>query len=424
MTRVVVTGLGVLAPNGNGVKAFADALREGRSGIRFFEKLKELQFGCQIGGAPQNLEALRTALFTEEELRTMNESLSLAAIVGLECWETGKLPSPRASDQAVFEDTGAVIGIGLCGMDTLSETLIPMVNAGKVRRMGSAIVENIMTSGPSAKLCSFLGLGGQVTTNSSACGTGTEAIAEGFFKIKEGRLKRAIAGGIESHSPYIWGGFDAMKVLSRNHNDSPQQGSRPLSRSSTGFVPGSGGGFLLLEELETALARGAPIYAEILGAEINSGGQKNGGSMTAPSSQGVIRCIQTALQRARIRPDQIDLINGHLTGTFADPFEIKNWEQALQLPPERFPYIQATKSLIGHTLGAAGGIESVACVLQLCQGFIHGSLNCEDLHPDIVQFRSKILQKTAPQDLQIVAKASFGFGDVNSCIIFKKWETQ
>ncbi len=419
--RVVVTGLGVLAPNGNNLEAFTKALIERRSGIRFIEKLKELQFGCQIGGIPENVDAICRSLFTEEELLSMNEGLRFAVIAGLECWKNAKLPCFRSNKDQVFYDTGAIIGIGLCGADTLAETAIPMINAGKTRRMGSTIVENVMASGPSAKLCSFLGLGGQVTTNSSACVTGTEAIIEAYFKIKEARVNRMLAGGVESSSPYVWAGFDAMRVLSKNYNDDPEKGSRPLSATAGGFVPGSGSGILMLEELETALSRNAPIYAEILGAEVNSGGQRNGGSMTAPGSQGVVRCIKKALERAHIEPDQIDLINGHLTGTFADPHEVHNWEIALGLTPLEFPLIQATKSLIGHALGAAGGIECVASVLQLYYGFVHGSLNCENLHPALTAFRTKIPEETLFKEIDVVAKAGFGFGDVNSCIIFKRY---
>jgi len=422
MKRVVVTGLGVLAPNGNGIKSFTEALKESKSGIRFFEKLKELNFGCQIGGAPIDIEEIRQRLFNEEDRRTMNEALGYAAIAGLECWQHGGMPDPNANPDTVYEDTGAIVGVGLGGMDSIANTLVPMVNAGKVRRMGSTMVENIMASGPSARLGGFLGLGGQVTTNSSACTTGTEAVAEAYYKVKDGRLNRVIAGGVESSSAFIWAGFDAMRVLPTGFNQDPERGSRPLSGTSQGFVPGSGAGLLMIEELETALARGATIYAEILGAEINAGGQRNGGSMTAPSPQGVVRCIQTALSRAKIRPEEIDLINGHLTGTFADPQEVSNWQKALGLAPKNFPMIQATKSLVGHGLGAAGGMECVAVILQLHHGFIHGSRNCEDLHPALVDYREKICQQTIEKEIKIVAKASFGFGDVNGCIIFKKWE--
>lgn len=421
MKRVVITGLGVLAPNGNGVTEFAEALKQQRSGIRFCEKLKTLQFGCQIGGIPQGVEDLRRSLLTEEEAMTMNESLGYAVIAGLECWLDAGMPNPRAYLDVVYEDTGAIVGTGIGGIDTFAQ-VVPLVDAGKTKRMGSSIPEMVMASGPSAKLGGFLGLGGQVTTNSSACVTGTEAIVEAYFKIREGRLSRILAGGVEGSSPYTWAGFDAMRVLSREYNEKPTQGSRPLSATAKGFVPGSGAGFLMLEELETALNRKARIYAEVLGAEINSGGQRRGGSMTAPAPHGVIRCIKKALERAQIQPKDIDLINGHLTGTFADPHEIRNWQAALELPAEQFPLIQSTKSMIGHGLGAAGGMECVASILQLNQGFIHGSLNSEDLHPDLTSFRAKIPMQTQFRNIQIIAKAGFGFGDVNSCLIFKKYK--
>ena len=240
MKRVVITGLGVIAPNGNGLKAFTESLRQCRSGIRFFKKLKELNFGCQIGGAPQNIEELRQQMFDEEDRRTMNEVLGFSCLAGAECWHNAGMPDYKSDPTRVFEDTGAIVGVGIGGMDTLANTLVPMVNAGKARRMGSTIVENIMASGPSARLGGFLGLGGQVTTNSSACTTGTEAITEAYFKIKEGRLKRMLAGGVEGSSLYSWAGFDSMRVLPTGFNHDPERGSRPLSGSSQGFVPGSG----------------------------------------------------------------------------------------------------------------------------------------------------------------------------------------
>ncbi len=419
MTRVVITGLGIIAPNGNSIPAFMQSLKSGKSGIRYIEKLRELQFSCQIGGIPQNLEDLRNATFTEEERRTMNESLSLAVLAAKECWEDGGFLFPAMYTD---EDTGAIIGIGICGMDTIANTIIPMIDMGKVKRMGSSMVENVMASGPSARICNFLGLGGTVTTNSSACVTGSEAIAEAYFKIQQGRVKRMLAGGVESSSHYIWGSFDAMRVLAKNYNQDPERGSRPLSQTAEGFVPSSGAGILMLEELETARKRGARIYAELIGAEVNSGGQREGGSMTAPGSKGVVRCIRKALVRARIHPHQIDLINGHLTGTIADKPEVRNWQMALELNTSEMPFIQATKSLIGHALGAAGTIECIASVLQIYHGFIHGTINTEDLHPEIIPMRDKIVQKTIEHPIDIVAKAGFGFGDVNCCLIFKKWK--
>jgi len=145
--------------------------------------------------------------------------------------------------------------------------------------------------------------------------------------------------------------------------------------------------------------------------------------MTAPNPEGVKRCIRMAVADAGIDPHQVDAINGHLTATYADPMEVRNWAEALERTPDNFPYINSTKSLIGHCLGAAGAIESVAAVLQVYRGFIHPSINCEDVHPDIMPFAAKIPQKCLEfPELKYLAKAGFGFGDVNSCIIFKKWE--
>jgi len=198
-----------------------------------------------------------------------------------------------------------------------------------------------------------------------------------------------------------------------------------MSASAGGFVPGAGAGALVLEDLETALARGARIYAEIAGAMVNCGGQRGGGTMTAPNPQGIIRCIRGAMADAGVHAADIDLVSGHLTATFADPSEVKSWSNALQRGPDNFPHINATKSMIGHCLGAAGAIETVAAILQLHGGFLHPSLNCEDVHPDIASFAHRIPRACMDDPaLETVAKASFGFGDVNSCLIIRKWKKQ
>ena len=421
MGRVVITGMGVVAANANGLQDFEAALRSGRSGIRFMPRLKELSFGCQVVGVPQGIEELKRERLPEEALLNMNSAMTYGSIAGLECWNDAGLSDEVLHNDEVDWDTGAIIGTGIGGADTLGELVVPRVNAGKVRRLGSSSVEQTMGSAVSARLAGFLGLGGQVTANSSACSTGTEAIINAYLHLREGRAKRMLAGGAEGTSPYIWSGFDAMRVLARTHNDHPEQASRPLSASASGFVPASGAGVLMLETLDSALQRGARIYAEVLGGHVNCGGQRAGGSLTAPSPEGVRRCIRSTLLASRVGPEDIDVINGHLTATMADPIEVKNWTQALELPPERFPKINSTKSLVGHALGAAGGIECVAGILQLAHGFIHGSANCEDLHPGVQAYAASIPQHTIESDAQILAKASFGFGDVNACVLFKKW---
>jgi 3-oxoacyl-(acyl-carrier-protein) synthase len=281
-----------------------------------------------------------------------------------------------------------------------------------------------MNSGVSAYLGGKLGLGNQVTTNSSACTTGTESILMGYQRIKSGQAKRILAGSTSDSGPYIWGGFDAMKVCTFKHNETPEQGSRPMSASASGFVPGSGAGALVLEDLETALARDVKIYAEVLGGNLNSGGQRGQGTMTAPNPVAVQKCIKNAIENSGIHPNEIDAINGHLTATSKDRLEIENWSEALNRKKIDFPYINSLKSMVGHCLSGAGSIESVASVLQLYHGFIFPNSNCDDLHPEITALihASRIPQKLIEKELTIIAKASFGFGDVNGCVIFKKFK--
>jgi 3-oxoacyl-(acyl-carrier-protein) synthase len=421
--RIVITGMGVVAPNAHGTDDYENALRGGVSGIRFIPELQRLNFGCQIGGVPQNFEEIRSRYFDEETRLSINDNIGYASVAAIDAWKDAGFAPKDHDDDTVDWDTGIIAGSGVGGMDTIANTIVPLINEGKVKRLGSSIVEQVMGSGTSARISGLLAVGNQVTSNSSACSTGNEAIIDAMCRIRSGLAKRMVAGGSEGATPYIWGGFDAMRVLCRKFNDHPEAGSRPLSASAAGFVPGSGGAMLVLEELETALDRGARIYAELLGGYVNCGGQRMGGSMTAPNPEGVKRCIRRAVQDAGIDPADVDAVNGHLTATYADPHEVKNWAEALERTPENFPYIQSTKSLVGHCLGAAGAIECVAVVLELYKGFLHPSVNSVDVHPDIEEYAPKIPQKCLDlPEIKIIVKAGFGFGDVNSCLIFKKWE--
>ncbi len=421
--RVVVTGLGVVAPNAHGTAAFADALREGRSGVRFLPHLRDLGLACQVGGIPTGIDELRTRYLTEEEGLASSQTVVLAAIAAVDAWNDAGLRRPEDPD-GVDWDSGAIIGAGCGSVDVIGDKLVPHADAGRLGLLDRITLEQGTINGNSARVGSLLALGNRVSTNSSACSTGNEAVVQAFVHIREGRAKRMLAGGSEGHSKYSWAGADAMKVLSRAFNDAPEKASRPLSATAGGFVPASGAGILLLESLSVARARGARIYAEVLAGEVNCGGQRMGGSMSAPNSEGVRRCIRAAIAAAGIRPEEIDAINGHLTATFADPHEVESWSVALGLSPGKMPLIHATKSLIGHALGAAGGIECVASVLELDQGFVHGSLNCEDLHPALIAYADRIAHTTILlPDMKVIAKASFGFGDVNACIVFRKFET-
>jgi 3-oxoacyl-(acyl-carrier-protein) synthase len=420
--RVVITGMGIVAPNAHGLDNYELALRSAQSGLRHIARLEELKFACQVGGIPQTLDDNLESYFTEEELLAVNESMIYACVAGLDAWQDAGLEIPQRTDNHVDWDTGLIMGCGLSGMDTISEKIVPLIEKGKVKRLGSTIVEQTMCSSVSAKLGGLLALGNQVTTNSSACNTGTESIINAYLHVREGRSRRMLAGGAEGSSPFIWGGFDAMRVLNRSFNDEPARASRPMSESAAGFIPGSGAGVLVLEDLETALERNARIYAEITGGSVNSGGHRMGGSMTAPNVTSVQRCIRKALDESDLDGEDIDYISGHLTGTFADPLEVDNWSKALNLTPDKFPWINSTKSLIGHGLGAAGAMESVAAILQMHKGFVHQSANCEDIHPEIQPYSRSIPQKMTIAEIDVLAKASFGFGDVNGCFIAKKYK--
>jgi len=420
--RVVITGLGVVAPNGVGIPAFTHAIKNGISGIRHDTQLKELQFSCQIAGKPQISDALISQYFTELELRGFNSTgILYGVIAGIEAWKNAGLAVENNPEPDW--DSGTIFGSGTSGIDKFRESIYKIDDL-QTRRLGSTVVAQTMNSGISAYLGGKLGLGNIVTTNSSACSTGTEAIIMAYDRIQSGQAKRILAGSTGDSGPYIWAGFDALRVCSSKYNENPEQGSRPMSASAAGFVPGSGAGALVIEDLETALERGATIYAEILGGNVNSGGQRGNGSMTAPNSTAVQRCITTALGVSAITAHDVDAINGHLTATTKDGLEIENWTKALGRHGADFPYINSLKSLTGHCLSAAGSIESVASVLQLHENFIFGNTNCEDLHPEIVTHidPSRIPLKTIETSPTIIAKASFGFGDVNACVIFKKFQ--
>ena len=421
--RVVITGLGVVAPNGVGLDAFTHAIKKGVSGIKKDPELERLQFSCQISGKPEISTELSLQYFSELELRNFNSTgILYGVIAGIDAWKDAGL-AMEINEEPDW-DSGTIFGTGTSGIDKFRESIYK-IDDFQTRRLGSTAVAQTMNSGVSAYLGGKLGLGNQVTTNSSACTTGTESILMAYERIKLGQAKRILAGSTSDSGPYIWGGFDAMRVCTFKHNDSPEQGSRPMSITASGFVPASGAGALVLENLETAVARGAKIYAEVLGGNVNSGGQRGLGTMTAPNPVAVQKCIKNAIENAGIHQKAIDAINGHLTATSKDSLEIQNWSEALGRKGIDFPYINSLKSMVGHCLSGAGSIESVASVLQLHQAFVFPNINCEDINPEITALiaESRIPKKLIETELNIIAKASFGFGDVNGCIIFKKFKS-
>lgn len=419
--RVVITGLGVVSPNGTDLTQFRDAIRNGTSGIRHDPRLEELQFSCQIAGQPVIDSERLQQYFSALEIRSMESTgIIYGVIAGMDAWKDAGL-TPPATDDPDW-NSGTVFGAGTSGIDKF-RTAIYKVDALQIRKLGSAVVSQIMTSAVSASLAGKLGLGNQVTTNSSACATGTESILMSYDRIRSGAADIMLAGSTSDSGPYIWGGFDAVKLCPYKYNDDPKKASRPMSGTASGFVPGSGAGAMVLESLDSAIARGARIYGEILGGHVNSGGQRGSGTMTSPNNAAVQRCITMAMKSSGVKPEEIEVINAHLTATSKDAAEIENWVAALGRSGNDFPYINSIKGMIGHCISGAGSIECVAAVLQLAEGFIFPNINSEDLHPEIGALigRERIPQVCLEQKFDILAKASFGFGDVNACIIFKRY---
>ena len=423
LNRVVITGMGIVAPNGVGLTEFEKAIKNGVSGIKFDQQLADLQFSCQLSGKPTLSDELIANYFTPLELRNFNSTgILYGVIAGMDAWADAGL-TINASETPYW-DYGMVFGAGTSGIDRFREAIYK-VDELQVKRLGSTVVIQTMNSGVSAYLSGKIGLGNQVTTNSSACCTGTESLLIAYDRIKAGDAEIMLAGSTTDSGPYIWGGFDAMKVCTYKSNDQPTKGSRPMSATASGFVPGSGAGAFVVESLTHALARGAKIYGEILGGNLNSGGQRGSGTMTAPNAVAVQKCITTALKNSKVTGDDVDAINGHLTATAMDAAEISNWTKALQRSGKNFPYINSLKGMVGHCLSAAGSIECVAALLQLKNNFIFPNINTEDLHPEITTLidQEKIPQQLISKEINILVKASFGFGDVNACIVFKKYKS-
>ncbi|MES2107223.1 MAG: beta-ketoacyl-[acyl-carrier-protein] synthase family protein [Bacteroidota bacterium] len=419
--RVVVTGMGVVAPNGIGIPAFLAALQNGTSGIKFMPHYRELNFSCQVAGMPAfEWESLKNYIseVTFHGLKGTNIGYGLAA--AMDAWADSGMG--YETDEPRWE-TGCVFGNSIADTEAM-KNVIAKVDNKEVKKLGSRVVEQAMNSGVTSYISGRLGLGNKVITNSAACATGTQAILMGYEYIKDGYAKRMLVGSAEHVDTYVYGSFDSMRVLSRKFNDEPEKASRPMSSTAGGFVPGSGAGALVLEDLDFALKRGARIYAEVLGGNSNSGGQRLGGTMTAANSTGVIRCITESMNMAGITGEQIDLISGHLTATNADKQEIQNWCQALNRSGDNFPVTNSLKSMIGHSLSAAGSIETVASILQIVHGFVHPNINLDDPNPEILNLVSleKLPVKMLKKEVNIVAKANFGFGDVNSCLILSKYK--
>lgn len=421
--RIVITGIGVIAPNGLGSKDFLKAIQNGKSGIKFIQELSDFNFSCQVAGIPNIKHSKYLEYLHKYDLTESDITVKYSTLAALEAWTNAGFQIPEYFSDEINENCGIIIGSSCSGMEYFARRVIPLTNSRNIKKLGSRTIENIMTSGPVATISMILALGNQSMENSSACSSGTESIILAYESIKSGKAEIMLAGGTDPNTPFCWAGFDSMRLLNRKSNKTPESASRPMSASANGFVPAAGAGIIILEELSHAQKRNATIYAEIIGGSTNCGGHRNGGSMYASNPNRAVDNIKQALKNSEIEANNIDLISGHLTGTKSDPREIENWIAGLNLK-NKFPYINSLKSMTGHMQGAAGTVETIAAVLQLQHSFIHPSINCEDLHPEIQKIydNSKIPHKPIfDSKVKYAIKAGFGFGDVNSCIVLKSY---
>ncbi|HOY31911.1 MAG TPA: beta-ketoacyl-[acyl-carrier-protein] synthase family protein [Bacteroidales bacterium] len=418
--KVVITGMGVVSPNGLGVEEFKKSLYIARSGIVWIEELKNLGFNCQVGGLCNIDENIMRSKYPVLNTPLVSRSTFLLISSCFEAIENAGLL--HTFDFESTKEYDLIVGSTIGAADLWGSKVVHSVDNGQHLKLGSSAFEQVINSSPAAMLAGILGLCGRVISLSYACASGTEAIIEATHRITYENKKVVIACGVEPYSKYYWATMDAMRITNPHFNESPAKASRPLSSSARGFVPAEGSAVLIIEDYEHAVKRGACILAEIIGSHINCGGQRDGGSMTATNKNKLMECLSLAIRDAGIATDRIDYISGHLTGTKSDPVEVEAWSKVLSDRTKPFPVINATKSLTGHTVGACGTIELVAAVLQMNNSFIHASVNCEDLHP---QINNTIGGNSIPHhrldDFKIdyLAKASFGFGDVNACLILK-----
>ncbi|WP_447640363.1 MULTISPECIES: beta-ketoacyl-[acyl-carrier-protein] synthase family protein [Chitinophagaceae] len=429
--RVVITGIGVVSALGNNRQRFLHSLMQGYSNVKYYPHLKELAFHCCVASLPDLPEADQ-AVFTRTYRLTKLKSTGIlyGCMAAVEAWADAGLEVRDKKDIVPYWESGCIFGSSSNGVEPIRDGIM-FTDKGDYHKMGGRTAQQSMNSGVSAYIGGILGLGNQVTTNASEGATGTESILEAYRRIKRGQAKRMVAGSSEGNSPYLFGAYDGLLAegstyaLATGMNDSPDAASCPLSTRAAGFVPGAGSGALVLEDLRTARKRGAHIYAEVLGGYANCGAMSECLSVLHHSRTAMEECIGTSLAHAKVDSGQITLVSGDLSGSVNDLNEIAAWSRALSRKGKDFPFLNAPKSILGHGLTASGAMESVACVLQLSNAFVHANRSSRPLLPGIGQWvaASRIPQKTKKNiPVDIIAKLSLGLGDINTCIILKKWK--
>ncbi len=408
--RVVITGLGLITPLGNGVDETWTSRCKGQSGIAEITRFDASEFDTKIAGEVKNFHP-EDFLLKKEAKRTQTFIAYAVAASRMALEDSGLKIDVTNQDRI-----GVVTGCGLGGLNLLEQTTFTLQKKGPKRVTPFFIPMMIGNMAP-GMISIYLGAKGPNSSIATACAAGTHAVGDAFKIIKRGGADAMITGGVESViTPTCIAGFNAMKALSVRNNE-PEKASRPFDRDRDGFVIGEGCGILVLETLESALERGARIYAEICGYGMSGDGFHM--AAPAPDGEGAARCMAAALDDAEIPYDRIDYINAHGTSTqLNDVYETKAIKSVFK---EKAPFIpvSSTKSMTGHLLGGAGGIETVFTALTISEGIIPPTINLD--HPDEacdLDYVPNIARKT---DVNTAMTNSFGFGGTNATLILKKY---
>jgi len=407
--RVVVTGLGAVTPIGIGVEAFWEALKGGASGVTRITKFDPTGFDCQIAAEVKGFDPLNWV--EKKEARKMDTFIQYAIAAAAMAVEGAALKATEENRDRV----GVAIGTGMGGIPLLLAEQKRMLERGP-GRVSPFFIPGIITNLASGWISMIHGARGPNSCVSTACATGNHAIGDSLRIIERGEADAMIAGGTEAVIvPLTIAGFASMKALS-TRNDEPARASRPFDRDRDGFVMGEGAGVVVLEALETAVKRGAPILAEIVGYGMS--GDAHHITAPAPEGDGAVRSMRAALQDRGIRPEEVDYINAHGTST---PYNDRNETHAIKRlfggHASRLA-VSSTKSMTGHLLGAAGGIEAVATVLALKHGLLAPTINYET--PDPECDLDYVPNKPREAAIRVALSNSFGFGGTNATLIFRK----
>jgi len=411
--RVVVTGMGMLTALGNDVPSSWAGLVAGRSGIATITAFDPSRVHAKIAGEVKNFDA--SGVLDRKEMRRTDRYIQFGLVAAREAMDQAGLPARLEGEAA--ERTGVILGTGLGGVGTLVEGMSANALRGPDRISPFLIPMGIPNVGAGHVAISF-GMTGPNFTTASACATGGHAIGEAFETIRRDDADVMLAGGAEAgiHEPLI-GGFDSMRALSRR-NDDPEAASRPFDQARDGFVAGEGCGVIVLEALDHARARGVEILAEIVGYGATADASHI--TLPAPGGIGAVRAAQRALVKAGLQPADIAHVNAHATSTpEGDRSELQAIRTIFGDHAESLS-ITANKSMIGHTLGAAGAIEAIATIQTMREGCVPPTINLENVDPvgEGLDLTPNVAQR---HDVPMALSNSFGFGGQNSALIFRRW---